>query len=258
MLAVPVLPGRELELPQAVPPPPPGAGRRRLLLAAGALAAAGAVAAATVLLARGPGARRPAPAAVPPPAPRVATHPRPAPPPPRPTPAERARAAAERLAAGLPVRLETAALLRRGGSVYVVGGSVDGVPTDAVWRIDLARKRVVREGTFLEPLADAAAARRGGALYLAGGWTGEKLATAVLRWTPDGGAALVARLPAAVRGAHAAFAGAQLYVVGGSPRSLYAVDVGAGTVRTPAAAPAAARAAGSNLDYLTRALLASG
>jgi N-acetylneuraminic acid mutarotase len=173
---------------------------------------------------------------------------------PKPTPAQRAHAQAVRLARRLPVTLASAALLQHGSSIYVVGGNVHGKPVDSIWRIDLVHSRVDEVGRFIEPLAGAASAVHAGALYLAGGWTGQKLATAVLRWTPGSDAALVTRLPVGVRGARGAFVGSTLYVVGGSSGATYAVDVDAGSVSAVTSTPKAA-AAISNVDIIARALL---
>jgi len=172
---------------------------------------------------------------------------------PKPTRHQLARVAAVKLAAKLPVSLESAALLSSGGMLYVVGGTPrrGGQPTDGVLQVELATGHVRSAGHFIEPLAAAGSASQGGFLYLAGGWTGEKVATAVLRWSPGKTAALVARLPVGLRSATAAFAGGRLYVTGGSPTATFAVDVHAGTV-APAALPAALRKATSNLDYLTK------
>jgi len=172
---------------------------------------------------------------------------------PKPTKSQLARAASVKLAAKLPVSLESAALLRVGGILYIVGGKAQhgGKPTDAVLRVDLATGRVRSAGHFLEPLADAGAAPQAGVLYLAGGWTGEKVATAVLRWSPGKSATVVTRLPVALRSASAAFAGGRLYVTGGSPESVFAVDVHSGKV-VRATLPGALRKPSSNLDYLTR------
>ena len=170
--------------------------------------------------------------------------------------ADRAHSAAVALAARLPVRLESTALLVAGATAYAVGGTArDGTPSDGIWQIDLKTKKVTPAGRFVEPLTDAAAATRGGVLYLAGGWTGAKLATGVLRWSPGQADALVTRLPVALRGAHAAFVGKTMYVVA-AHGSAYAVDVDAGSVSAVASPPAGA-AARSNLAALVAALRAA-
>lgn len=211
-------------------------------LVVGGAVGVGGIALGTVLLARASGhahAKTPAVVATSVPAQR----------PPHPTRAEQARASAERIAAALPVALDSTALLRVGGTLYAVGGTArDGKPTAAIWRIDLAGGHARRVASFIEPLADAGVARRGGVLYLAGGWTGQKLATAVLRWSPGEAAVLVARLPVAMRGASAGFAGGSLYVAKGS--NIFAVDVATGTVAQASALPRKLRGKDSNLDYL--------
>lgn len=165
---------------------------------------------------------------------------------------ERAQAKMQRLAARLPVRLETTALLRSGSTVYAVGGTTRaGDPSDGIWQLDLHTGRVTEVGRFIEPLTDAGAAVRGGVLYLAGGWTGDKLATGILRWTPGSSSALVTRLPVALRGAKAAFVAGKLWIAGGSPREVYEVDVDTGTLTVRTSEPARLRSAPSNLEYLT-------
>lgn len=243
VLVVPVRPGSLLE---------PGTRRRRRrrgrrAAAALAIAVCAGGAAGAVLLTRGssrPRAVEPATAA-------VATVP-PARPPaaPRPTADARARAAAARIVRRLPVPLASAALLVRGDTAFVVGGTARGTPTDGIWAVDLRTGRVRRAGTFVEPLAGSGSAARGGALYLAGGWTGTQAATGVLRWTPNGPETLVTRLPVALRHARAAFAGSTLYVSGGG--KAFAVDVDAASVRSTTTQPRAV----SNLALLVRAIRA--
>ena len=250
ILTVPVLPGSTWE-----PPVPVATSHaRRVALAAGAAVVIGGIALATALLAHGPShtktqAVTSAVTSTAPPVSRPATtH--------RVTAAQQAAALAGRVASRLPVALASTALVRSAGAVYAVGGvGRDGRPSDGIWKIDLATGTVVRDGSFVEPLTDAAIARRGGVLYLAGGWTGTKLASAVLRWVPGQSSTLVARLPVAVRGASAGFSGDLLYVSKGSTR--YAVDVTSGTVTTAAHVPSKLAAAGSNLAYLGQSLLAT-
>jgi hypothetical protein len=261
VLLVPVLPGsvlRSVEPAREREPP----SQRVFPVAAGLGGALVLIAVTVVLLSGGGDGRRAAPVAAPSvaqPAP-VVVHPsptparKPAPAPARPTAAERAHAAALRLAARLPVKVETAALLPSGGTVYVVGGSSsDGTPSNGIWQLDLRTRKLTAVGTFVEPLTGAAAATRDGVLYLAGGWTGEKLATGVLRWTPGQSSSLVTRLPSGLRGAHAAFVGSTLYVSGGSAPQAYAVDVGTGSVTVVSKVPPSARAR-SNLALLEAAL----
>jgi hypothetical protein len=261
MLAIPVLPGTgdEPGRLRPVPPPPPTSRRWPVVLGVVAVVVAAAIVVPVLLLGGGSsspktseGATRTAPKVqTPPPAP-TPVHTRPKP---KPTPAQRAHTLALRLARRLPVALESAALLQQGSSVYVVGGNVHGKPVDSIWQIDLAHNQVHEVGHFIEPLAGAASATHGGALYLAGGWTGEKLATAVLRWTPGSAPTLVTRLPVGVRGARGAFVGSTLYVAGGSSGSKYAVDVDAGSVSAVTSTPKAVAAPSSNIDVLARALL---
>ena len=135
--------------------------------------------------------------------------------------------------------------------------SRSGSLTDAIWEIDLRTGRVSHGGQFVEPLTDAAAAARGGELYLAGGWTGETLATGVLRWSPGHSSELVTRLPHALRGASAAFVGGKLYVISADGSEAFQVDVRSGTLTRISKAPPALAAPASNLDVLTGAVLAA-
>jgi hypothetical protein len=169
--------------------------------------------------------------------------------------ADRAKAAATKLAAGLPVRLESSSLLRSGSKLYVLGGTTrTGSPTDGIWQVDLKTGRVTSAGTFIEPLTGAASATRAGELYLAGGWTGEKLATGVLRWSPGHASALVTRLPVGLRGAYAAFVGRTLYVVSSGGHQAYAVDVDTATVSAITKVPRALAERRANLEIVAAAL----
>jgi hypothetical protein len=168
---------------------PPPRGRPRPKLVVGVVVLLGVIFAAGVLVSHGPkqavvttSLSTTAPASVP----NAAS---------KPTAAQRAHAAAARLAAKLPVELESAGVVRVGKSLYVVGGKArhGGKPADTILRMTLPSGRVRVVGRFIEPLTDAGAASRGGVLYLAGGWTGEKVATAVLRWSPGQTATLVTR-----------------------------------------------------------------
>jgi hypothetical protein len=223
------------------------------LLPALAVVAIGLIAYGAVLLTRGPS--HSVAVVVPPPPTTTAAavpvqHARPGP-----TSAQVARAASLKLAAKLPVALDSAALLRVGSVVYVVGGSAraGGKPADTILRVNPASGRVHNVGHFLEPLADAGVARRAGILYVAGGWTGAKVGTAVLRWVPGQTATVVARLPVGLRHASAAFIGSRLYVVGGSPQKVFAVDVNSGSVATVATVPKQLQTHASNLEYLIQA-----
>jgi hypothetical protein len=136
----------------------------------------------------------------------------------------------------LPSRRAGAAAFVDGGSVYLIGGEDSAaLPTDEIARVDLASHAVTSAGTFVEPLAGAGYVQSGKSLLLVGGWTGDKYATAVLRFTLPGSVAVVARLPEATRDAAVAMRGNTLYVAGGRTESglsnaVYAVDVAAGTV----------------------------
>lgn len=245
-LAVPAMPGTgPYGITEAEPRAPTA--HRRVLRLGIAAAGLGAIVITTVLLARNPSHPSTAPATTVAP---VATTPvvhHAA------TAAQKQRAAARRLAAGLPVALESAALLRTGDSLYVVGGTTQrGKPAAGIWRIDLKKRRVQRVGSFLEPLTDAGTARQGAVLYLTGGWTGEKLATAVLRWAPGESATVVARLPIAARGEHAAISNGKLYVVKG--KKSFVVDVHSGTAKPANVTAAKLRSEQSNLDYLIASL----
>jgi hypothetical protein len=263
VLVVPVIPGTML---RSVEPAgervPPSARVLPVALALGGGLAL--VAVVVVVFARGSGGSHhaaSAPAvsvAAPAPAPTAAGRASPPLTPPHLTAAQRARAAARRMAARLPVALDSTALLRVGSKLYTVGGvSRGGSLTDAIWELDLRTCRVSRAGQFVEPLTDAGAASRNGELYLAGGWTGEKLATGVLRWSPGHSSELVTRLPNALRGASAAFVGGTLYVVTSDRSQAFSVDVASGTLTRVTKMPPALAKPPSNLDVLTGAVLSA-
>ena len=135
----------------------------------------------------------------------------------------------------LPGPLSAPQVFAVGGTTYVLGGERGRTPTDELLRLDLARRQVVSAGTFEEPLAEAGVATRGGSVYLVGGWTGEKYATAVLKFTPPDTTDLLTRLPAGVRSAAVVLLRHTLYIaggrtVGGVSRQLFAVDVDTGAV----------------------------
>ena len=259
VLLVPVVPGavlRSVALAEEGEP----ASHRTLPVAAALAGGLALIAGAVLLFARGSATQHasspPAPAltvSTPKPiaAPRVA----PTLTPPRISAVERAKAAALKVSARLPVALESSALLRSGSTLYVLGGTTRaGLPSDGIWQVDLQTGRVTSAGTFIEPLTEAAAAARAGELYLAGGWTGEKLATGVLRWSPGHASALVTRLPIGLRGAYAAFVGGTLYVVSAEGDHAYAVDVDSGAVSAITKTPRVLAQRWSNLATLTAAL----
>ena len=136
----------------------------------------------------------------------------------------------------LPSERASAAAFATKGAVYLIGGE-RGVetPSDEILRFDLASHRVTPAGRFIEPLAGAGYVSSGGSLLLVGGWTGEKYATAVLRFTLPDNAALVARLPEALRDPAVVLHGGRLYVAGGRgdagpSDTVYVVDLASGTV----------------------------
>jgi hypothetical protein len=121
------------------------------------------------------------------------------------------------------------------GNLYVLGGEQGGKPSDDLLRIDLTTRHGRRVSKFVEPLAEAGVVTRGKAVYLVGGWTGEKYATAILKFTPPGTEALVARLPGGLRSPAVALLGHTLYVAGGSTETglsdrIYAVDLDSGAL----------------------------
>jgi hypothetical protein len=156
-----------------------------------------------------------------------------------------------RQVASLPSPRASAAAFADGAAVYLIGGERgDERPSDEVLRYDLASRAVTPAGTFIEPLAGAGYAQSGGAMYLVGGWTGEKLATAVLRFNLPDDATVVARLPEATRDPAVALLGGKLYVAGGRTASgltdaVYEVDLAAGTVAVLGRLPQ--RVAGASL-----------
>jgi hypothetical protein len=137
--------------------------------------------------------------------------------------------------AKLPQRLAAVQAFALGGTVYSLGGEQGNTPTDRIFRIDLGSHRVVPAGTFDEPLAESGVAEYGKSAYLAGGWTGTKYATAILKFTPPSGIALIGRLPVGLRSPAVALLGSMLYVAGGRTehglsREVYAVDLTTGKV----------------------------
>jgi hypothetical protein len=135
----------------------------------------------------------------------------------------------------LPGPLSAPQVFAVGGTTYVLGGERGRTPTDELLRLDLAGHRVLSAGTFEEPLAEAGVATSGGSVYLVGGWTGEKYATAVLKFTPPDTTDLLTRLPVGVRAAAVVLLRHTLYVaggrtVGGVSRQLFAVDIDTGAV----------------------------
>jgi hypothetical protein len=267
VLLVPMLPGSVPRMAEPVEERTP-ASQRVLPVAAGLGGGLALIAAAVVLFAGGSGTPR-AVAPVPSPATTVSgplevgVHPPLGPPkpmvPPHVAAAQRAGTAAARLAARLPVSVESTALLRIGSTLYAVGGATRaGTPSDGIWQVDLRTGRVSSAGRFIEPLTGAAAASQAGVLYLAGGWTGEKLATGVLRWSPGHSSSLVTRLPVGLRDAHAAFVGGTLYVVSADGHGAFAVDIATGSVTPVTKVPKALESRTSNLAALTAAVSATG
>ena len=263
VLVVPVLPGTTLRSVEPAGDRVP-ASARVLPVAVGLGGALTLIAGGVLLFARGNGGAEEAVQApqrtvsTPAPAPVPSEHASPPLTPPPLSAEQRARAAAKRLGARLPVALDSTALLRVGSKLYTVGGvSRSGSLTDAIWELDLRTGRVSAAGQFVEPLTDAGTATRDGELYLVGGWTGEKLATGVLRWSPGHSSSLVARLPNAMRGASAAFVGSKLYVVSSDRSEAFVVDVDAGTLTPVTKAPRALATPPSNLDRLSEAVRAA-
>ena len=93
-----------------------------------------------------------------------------------------------------------------------------------------------------------ASRRSGDSAYLVGGWTGSQFATAVLKFTPPGTTALVARLPDGTRSPAVALLGHTLYVAGGRTEqgltpNVYAIDIqtaassASGSSRRPSSRP---------------------
>ena len=137
--------------------------------------------------------------------------------------------------AELPDRLTSAAAFTAGSDVLVVGGEHGSKPTDEILQVRLAAAKLVPAGRFTEPLAEAGVVPQHGSVYLVGGWTGEKYATAVIRFAPPNQVTLVARLPEGVRAPAVALVGTRLYVAGGltqagRSRKVFTVDTRSGAV----------------------------
>src|SRR5436309_3039951 len=155
MLLVPVLPGtvlRSVALAEEREP----ASQRTLPVAVALGGGLALIAGAVLLFARGPATKHasspPAPVlTVSTPKPIAARHAAPSLTPPPVSAVERAKAAAVKLAARLPVALESSALLRSGSTLYMLGGTTQaGAPTDGIWQVDLRTGRVTSAGTFIE------------------------------------------------------------------------------------------------------------
>ncbi|HEY4348182.1 MAG TPA: hypothetical protein VGM80_11385 [Gaiellaceae bacterium] len=135
-----------------------------------------------------------------------------------------------------------------GSRVYALGGEYGGTPTASIERIDLVKRKVIAAGSFEEPLAEAGVAVTGTSVYLAGGWTGEKYATAILKFVPPGTSTLVARLPEGLRSPAVTVLGQVLYVAGGRSeqglsKNIYAVDLSTGKVSVFGTLPQAVQGA---------------
>ena len=143
--------------------------------------------------------------------------------------------------ASLPTPTHDAAAAVIRGIVYLFGGG-QAASTDAVVRVDTARRTAVPAGSLGEPLSDLGAATLGGTTYLVGGYTGSRYAPAILRFHPGLQPTVAARLPTGLRYAGVAALGPKLYVAGGlttagASRFVYAFDPGAGTVTRVAMLP---------------------
>jgi len=66
-----------------------------------------------------------------------------------------------------------------GGSIFILGGSVGGAPTDRIWRFHPATGRTIEAGALPYPVAFASAVVVGDTAYLVGGEGGRTLDTFV-------------------------------------------------------------------------------
>ncbi len=137
--------------------------------------------------------------------------------------------------ASLPSPLAEGVPLVQPGAVYVIGGERGETVTDEIVRFDLSTRAMTSVGRFVEPLAGAGHVQVDDSVVIVGGWTGEKLATGVLRYSLDGSPTLVARLPEATRDPAVALLGDRIYVAGGltaagPSKNVYAVELASGTV----------------------------
>jgi hypothetical protein len=258
VLRVPVLPA-ELRAPSSNEPPPhlpvlstPASRRKRRTPSLGlgvflglAFAAVAAIAVALVLAQpSGDHPRIVSVVAVTPPAPAATTTAAGAKPPPVKTPSAPFRAEAVHMPQSLLTAIaDSAAVSLSSGVAWTVGGEQGGTPVDAIDQVTLPGGQVTPSGHFEEPLAETGYASQGVTLYMAGGYTGTQYGTAVLRFTPpNGAAALLARLPSAVRGPAVALLDGKLYVAGGKTeagptRFFFTVDLATGDVHPLMALP---------------------
>jgi hypothetical protein len=137
--------------------------------------------------------------------------------------------------AELPKALAAPEVFTLGTSVYALGGEQETTPTAQILRLDLTKGRAVPDGTFEEPLAEAGVVTNGKSVLFVGGWTGQKYATAILKFVPPGTSQLIARLPEGLRSPAVVLLGQTLYIAGGRTetglsRKVYAVDLSNGKV----------------------------
>jgi N-acetylneuraminic acid mutarotase len=125
--------------------------------------------------------------------------------------------------ARLPAGVRYAGVAALGHSLYVAGGVTPGGTSDAIYRVDLPKHRVVRIGTLPTPVAHAPLVAARGSLWLVGGGGSSD----ILRIDPVTGTSVVAaRLPEALSNAAAvALPSGRLIVIGGDGSdAVWAVD----------------------------------
>ncbi len=115
--------------------------------------------------------------------------------------------------ARLPAGVRYAGVAALGDAIYVAGGVTTGGPSDAVYRVDIARHRVSRIANLPRPVAHAPLVTSAGALWLVGG----DGSSSVWRIDPQNGrVSLAARLPKPLANAAAVtLPDGRIVVVGG-------------------------------------------
>jgi hypothetical protein len=130
----------------------------------------------------------------------------------------------------LPAPTHDAAAVAVGPEAVELIGGGDSVSRPSVARVDAVTGTARRLPPLDEPLSDLGAAVIRGCTYLVGGFTGTRLASAILRLGPRDRISVVARLPAGVRYAGVAALGDAIFVAGGitavgPSNAVYRVDI---------------------------------
>jgi hypothetical protein len=115
----------------------------------------------------------------------------------------------------LPAPQHDAQAAQLGAAVYVFGGGVVS-SYDHILRYDPASGLLTAAGTLPTPASDVAVVALGDTAYVIGGYDGVHPLDTILAWRPGESARVVGRLPAGLRYAAVAIAGAKLIIAGGT------------------------------------------